>query len=180
MKRLFKLFLYAFVIMICFTGCAKENSVAEENNKTITIIQVNVEKDSGETYTERRISKASSVEGKKINSIGDSFFIEATNDVYYNLKEYLGKAISIQGYVDQYIGQNGDVCYAVVRNTPGCCGADGLAGLDIRCAGEYPNTGLWVEATGIVETDPYSRENYPVIFVSEIKETEITVPFVTN
>ena len=62
----------------------------------------------------------------------------------------------------------------------GCCGADGLAGLDIRCATEYPQDGLWVEATGIVQRDPYDDDNYPTIFVSNIKETEITVPFVTN
>ena len=68
----------------------------------------------------------------------------------------------------------------LLTNLIGCCGADGLAGLDIICASEYPQYGLWVEATGIVQIDPYDDDDYPTIFVSNIQETEITVPFVSN
>ena len=75
---------------------------------------------------------------------------------------------------------NGDTCYAVVRNTPGCCGNDGLAGLDIRYDKDYPNENTWVEVIGVIGTDTMYGDVIPAIQVSSIIEKEEGTTFVTN
>jgi uncharacterized membrane protein YcgQ (UPF0703/DUF1980 family) len=116
-----------------------------------------------------------------ILEIKDNFFIQQTNDLYYNTDDYIGKTIKIEGYVYSYEDyKTGEICYAVVRNTPGCCGADGLAGVDIRCNGEYPTEKTWVEVVGVMQTDIVDGEKVPAIQVSTIHETKEGVRFVTN
>lgn len=115
-----------------------------------------------------------------ILEVTDNFFIEQTNDMYYNLEDYLGKTIKIQGLISIYQDSNGDICYAVVRNTPGCCGADGLAGLDIRYDGEYPELNTWVEVVGVMGKDIVYDSDIPAIQVTSLKETETGTTFVTN
>ena len=179
MRRLIGLFLCASLIAICLAGCDSDSTEFDEYNSSIKVEQVERENESGEKYTGRKITALPNIEGKKINEIGDSFFIEATNDVIVNLSEYVGKAISIQGFISRDKAKNGDMSYSVYRQTPGCCGNDGIAGLDIVCKDDYPQVGTWVKATGIVEKDPFNEKN-PVIFVAKVEECEITVPFVTQ
>lgn len=112
--------------------------------------------------------------------IKDNYFIEQTNDVYYNLDEYIGKTIKMEGIVYIYEDTNGDICYAIVRNTPGCCGNDGLAGLDIRYDGDYPDEGTWVEVVGVMGTDTVYGSKIPAIQVVLIEETETGTTFVSN
>ena len=112
--------------------------------------------------------------------ITDNYFIEQTNDVYLNLNDYIGKTIKIQGLIYSYNDSNGDICYAVVRNTPGCCGNDGLAGLDIRYDGEYPEENTWVEVVGVMGKDTVYHSDVPAIQVSSLQETTEGTSFVTN
>ena len=179
MKKVFGLIICAFCVAICLAGCESDSTENDEYNSHIEVEQVETMNESGEKITIRKLSALPNIEGKSINEIGDSFFIEATNDVIVNLSEHVGKAISIQGFVACDEAPNGDMSYSVYRQTPGCCGNDGIAGLDIVCMDDYPQIGTWVKATGIVEEDPLNKKN-PVIFVSKIEECEITVPFVTN
>lgn len=116
----------------------------------------------------------------KIIEITDNFFIEQTTDIYLNLEDYLGKTIKIQGLIYTYQNNNGDICYAVVRNTPGCCGTDGLAGIDIRYDGEYPEENTWVKVEGVMGKDWALGETVPAIQVVSIEETEKGQTFVTN
>ena len=97
-----------------------------------------------------------------------------------NLEDYLGKTIKIQGLIYTYQNNNGDICYAVVRNTPGCCGTDGLAGIDIRYDGEYPEENTWVKVEGVMGKDWALGETVPAIQVVSIEETEKGQTFVTN
>ena len=146
------------------------NTVKETSSKVATNTKSTIRKSTGE------VKPTSS----KIIEITDNFFIEQTNDVYLNTKEYIGKTIKIQGLVYNYKDTNGDICYAVVRNTPGCCGNDGLAGLDIRYDKNYPKVNTWVEVLGVVGTDTVFGEETPVLNVLSIKETEKGKTFVTN
>ena len=119
--------------------------------------------------------------GNKIDvEITDNFFIEATNDVYLNLNEYVGKTIRMQGLVYSYETDTGERLYAVVRNTPGCCGNDGLAGLDIRYNEDYPEENTWVEVVGVVGEDTVYGDKIPAIQVTSITETAEGETFVTN
>lgn len=112
--------------------------------------------------------------------ITDNYFIEQTNDVYLNLDDYIGKTIKMQGLIYAYNDSNGDTCYAVVRNTPGCCGNDGLAGLDIRYDGEYPEENTWVEVIGVMGKDTVYHSDVPAIQVASLQETTEGISFVTN
>ena len=53
-----------------------------------------------------------------IIEITDNYFIEQTNDIFLNLKDYVGKTVKMQGLVYAYAGEDGNTYYAVVRNTP--------------------------------------------------------------
>lgn len=112
--------------------------------------------------------------------ITDNFFIEQTNDIYLNLDDYIGKTIKIEGLIYAYQDYNGDICYAVVRNTPGCCGSDGLAGLDIRYDEDYPEEDTWVEVIGVVGTDTMGERKIPAIQISSMTIKEKGTTFVTN
>ena len=116
----------------------------------------------------------------EIIEITDNYFIEQTNDVYLNLKDYLGKTIKMQGLVYTYDDGRGNTYYAVVRNTPGCCGNDGLAGIDIKYDGEYPEVNTWVKVEGKVESYKVYNMDTPVLKITSIEETDTGTTFVTN
>lgn len=113
-------------------------------------------------------------------TITDNFFIQQTDDVYYNMDEYVGKTIKIEGLIYPYIDSNRNTYYAVVRNSPGCCGNDGLAGIDIRYDGEYPEKNTWVEVIGTIEIDTVDGGKLPAIKVSSMEEKEPGLTFVSN
>lgn len=132
------------------------------------------------TNTQNGKSKTSNSNMKIDIDITDNYFIAQTNDVYLNYDEYEGKTVRIEGYFyvyqDYTSGQN---YYAVIRNAPGCCGNDGLAGLDIKWDGEYPAEKTWIQVVGKIskysETDPT-----PVILVSSLEETPEGTGFVNQ
>ena len=41
--------------------------------------------------------------------ITDNFFIEQTNDVYLNLKDYIGKTIKMEGFIYTYMNEDGEI-----------------------------------------------------------------------
>ena len=128
----------------------------------------------------RKSTQEVNADTNNIIEITDNYFIEQTNDVYLNLNDYVGKTIKMQGLIYAYQDDNGEVCYAVVRNTPGCCGSDGLAGLDIRYNGEYPKEDTWVEVVGVMGKDTVYGSVVPAIQITSLKETETGTTFVTN
>lgn len=161
--------------IVASTNTSTTNNTTENINNTIENI--------GSTTTSENIRKGTkkvTADTKNMLEIGDSYFIQATNDVYVNLNTYIGKTIKVQGLIYSYKDNNGDICYAVVRRTPGCCGADGLAGLDIRYDGEYPEDNTWVTVIGVVDTDNVFGNKIPAIQVTSLEKTETGVTFVSN
>ena len=149
----------------------------------IGICIVNINNKSEEKISEIKqepSNNLNNVDMSNIVEITDDLFIQQTNDIYYNLEDYLGKTIKIEGFISNYQENNKRTCYCVLRNTPGCCGNDGLAGLDIRCDGEYPELDTWVEVVGVIGKDVTFDNEIPAIYVSSIKEKEKGQNFVTN
>lgn len=187
-KTILIIVLIIFIIGIVFIF-VNANNVAEEkissteinsNSETpqTDIIEENTTEEK-ETII-RRTTQKLEPDMDNILEIKDNFFIQQTNDMYYNLNDYLGKTIKIEGFVTNYKDNNGDICYGVVRNTPGCCGADGLAGLDIRYDGEYPEIDTWVEVIGVLGKDISYDAEIPAIQVTSIRAKEEGTTFVTN
>ena len=149
----------------------------------ITLIVININKKSNEiAETTGKKSSATEETNKPVElEITDNFFIEQTNDVYINVDDYVDKIVKLEGLIYSYEDYStGNTLYAVVRNTPGCCGNDGLAGLDIRYDGEYPKEDTWVEVTGVIKKETVANSDIPAIQVTSMKEKKEGVTFVTN
>lgn len=183
------------IILIAFIGVigvvlANVNNqsvqkISKQDVNTTNKTSTNSTSNSTYTATQGKGKVRKSTEKAKANTnnmveITDNFFIEQTNDLYINLNDYIGKTIKIEGLVYSYQDSNGDICYAVIRNTPGCCGSDGLAGLDIRYDEDYPEEDTWVEVIGVVGTDTMYGNKIPAIQVSSMKVKEKGKTFVTN
>ena len=83
--------------------------------------------------------------------IRDKLFIAQTNDILSNRADYLNKTIQYEGLFDIYVSPvTGAKRCSVVRQSPGCCGADGIVGFEVQWDKEYPNKNDWVEAVGIL------------------------------
>ena len=141
---------------------------------------VKVNEKSKEKSSSKITSKETDAKASQVIEITDNYFIEQTNDIYINLEDYVGKTVKLEGLIYSYEDENGDILYAVVRNTPGCCGNDGLAGLDIRYDKDYPKKDTWVEVVGVVESETVNGSELPALKVSSMTEKEKGTEFVTN
>lgn len=84
--------------------------------------------------------------------IKEKMFIQQINDVCINVSQYEEKTIKLQGMMYTYKDDTiNETYYYVTRRTPGCCGNDGMAGLEIKWDQEYPEDNEWVEAVGTVK-----------------------------
>ena len=187
-KTILIIILIIFIIGIVFifvnaNNVAEEKISSTENNSQSETSTTNMLEENTTEVKEGKIRRTNQKVEPDMNNIleiKDNFFIEQTNDMYYNLNDYLGKTVKIEGFVSSYTDNNGDICYGVIRNTPGCCGADGLAGLDIRYDGEYPELKTWVEVIGVIGKDISYDAEIPAIQVTSIREKEEGTSFVTN
>lgn len=177
--------LVIFIVVIGFVivkvndkSIAKNNETANEQN--ITNITTTSKSNSGNSISIRKSTGTAQADYNNMIEITDNYFIESTNDVYVNLDEYEGKTIKMQGLIYTYEGAGDKTCYAVVRNTPGCCGNDGLAGLDISYNKDYPEEGKWVEVVGVVTKEKSYGGYIPVLQIASMTETEEGTSFVTN
>lgn len=157
-----------------------DNSIDIQIGTDNTKEEINSSNVNSENVVIRTSEESPNVDLNNMVVITDNFFIQQTNDIYINPKNYIGKTIKIEGLVYSYEETSGDICYAVVRNTPGCCGSDGLAGIDIRYNKDYPELDKWIEVVGVIGSDIVDGENIPVILVSSITEKEAGKTFVTN
>ena len=187
-KKIFMIII--LIAFICGIGVVLVNvnnksleKISDKTNNITTNSTINSSNINSPTKGNGKVRKSTEKAKADTNNmveITDNFFIEQTNDLYINLNDYIGKTIKIEGLIYSYEDSNGDICYAVVRNTPGCCGSDGLAGLDIRYDEEYPEGDTWVEVIGVVGTDTMYGSKIPAIQVSEMKVKERGTTFVTN
>lgn len=183
-KIIMIIILVVFVIIIGFVMINVNKKSVEVTGNKIENTTTKNEKNEAVKELEGQVRNTMKEETKKTSNktveVKDNFFIEQTTDMYLNLDDYIGKTVKIEGLIYQYKDDTGDICYAVVRNTPGCCGNDGLAGLDIRYDGEYPKIDTWVEVQGIIGRDIVFGEDVPAVRVTSMKETEKGKTFVTN
>ena len=85
------LIVFAFGLGIAFVKISDKSVKATENSQS---------------------AKTSS--SKKVDiEITDNFFIEQTNDVYINLKDYIGKTIKMEGFIYTYINEDGETSHII-------------------------------------------------------------------
>ena len=102
----------------------------------------------------------------EIKVINDNVFIQMTDDMFFNSEDYESQIFQIEGLMltepesTAAEGVNPDkLHYFIVRKTPGCCGNDGLAGLEISYNGTIPEDETWVVGKGIWKPNGYSSYN---------------------
>ncbi|OJU09151.1 MAG: hypothetical protein BGN88_08335 [Clostridiales bacterium 43-6] len=97
-------------------------------------------------------SEKITADSKGIIEIKEKMFIAQCNDIYMNPGEYKGKTVKLEGFCDRYTDPDTKKTgYYVIRNGPGCCGNDGVAGFEFTFAGTYPEKDEWLEVIGTIE-----------------------------
>ena len=113
--------------------------------------------------SQQLVKSAQSNSNKGLIEIKEKMFIAQINDIYLNPEDYIGKTLKLEGmfHTEQGYTLNGDTYYSVFRYGPGCCGADGIAALEVMWEDRdktYPKEKDWVEAAG--EFGEYETEGY--------------------
>ena len=89
----------------------------------------------------------------KIIEIRDKMFITQTDDIYINIKDYVGRTVRYEGIYTTFPPMPGEERqHMVFRNAPGCCGNDGVAGFMVAWDRDYPSPNDWVKVEGVLET----------------------------
>lgn len=114
--------------------------------------------------------------------IKDKMFIAQCNDIYLNPDDYKDKTIVLEGMYGEAVDPATDLPYSTVyRNGPGCCGNDGIAGFEIRFAGQQPKLNDWVRVAGKLKRIEENSSYYYVLELSELTVlTERGAEFVSN
>ena len=88
--------------------------------------------------------------GKPVIEIREKMFIAQYNDILLNLDQYMDSVVKYEGIFGDLSGDDTPY-YFVYRNSPGCCGADGIVGFEVIWDQPYPEENSWVEVVGTLE-----------------------------
>ena len=169
-------------VLIIFAGCSKydEKDKVVLDLKPIEKAEVNnndsnneqAKKDLSETTETNSDSKDNSnlagsnsnsnnnsnssdviIDDKDIFEIREKMFIAQIEDIYYNIEDFDGKYIKVEGMysVVEPEGEITESVHFVYRNAPGCCGYDGWAGFLLNFDGVFPNQNDWIQVIGTPE-----------------------------
>ena len=163
---------------IILTGCSKaeeepvqetkvtdeaeaQDDAAETDNSVTEAVQ--------EQVRQLQEKEAENRSDKEVVYIEEKVYLSQMTDVYMNTSDYVGRTISWEGYILPDEIDEG-VSWAVVRNTPGCCGDDGRTGFYIKWDGTAPAENDWVRVTGVLTVRAKDANMY---FLVEAQEMEI-------
>ena len=117
--------------------------------------------------------------------IREKMFLSQITELMVNMQDYLGKTIALEGmFTTLGDAATGPVYRLVYRGSPGCCGNDGITGLEVVWddpATAYPAENDWVRAVGVLEE--YTEEGIPYLqlrLISLDVKTERGLEFVTQ
>jgi len=144
---------------------AAEAAATEEKSESSTSDTVS------QLVAELRENETVNRENKEVVNIDEKVFLSQMTDIYMNTNDYIGRIISMEGYMlpddtgDEIIG-------AVVRNSPGCCGDDGITGLSYIWDGDVPAENEWIKVTGVLSVRVEGEQIYLVIEADEVEVME--------
>ncbi|MDR1101722.1 MAG: hypothetical protein LBL34_05155 [Clostridiales bacterium] len=82
--------------------------------------------------------------------VREKMFATQMTEIVINKENYIGKTLKFEGMYDEIEGEL--ATYKLVyRQTNGCCGTDGVAGLEVAWNGVTPELNDWVEVVGVLE-----------------------------
>lgn len=159
-----KILVLILISMLFVVGCSNEKAL---------------EKTTPSEYNENKeVEKPSLTEKEKqddkgIQIIKDNVFIQLTNDMYYNSEDYKDQKFQIEGILD-IDNYNGEKHLNIIRRTPGCCGSDGVAGLEVSWDGDIPEQDSWVIGKGVWKKNNKSLYNgwILVLYFLDVQKTK--------
>ena len=107
--------------------------------------------------------------------IEERFFVYRMWDIFDSPNDYLGHTIQYEGMFRTLKFPNLGDFYQVFRYTEGCCGDDGIIGLNVSLDNiniePFPD-GAWVEVTGVLEEFEVQGQTYLWLKVTTITEMD--------
>ena len=144
---------------------AAEAAATEEKSESSTSDTVS------QLVAELRENETVNRENKEVVNIDEKVFLSQMTDIYMNTNDYIGRIISMEGYM--HPGDTGDeIIGAVVRNSPGCCGDDGITGLSYIWDGDVPAENEWIKVSGVLSVRVEGEQIYLVIEADEVEVME--------
>lgn len=141
---------------------ADENTNEGQNSTSETVSRL---------ADELREQEAVNRENKEVINIEEKIYLSQMTDVYMNTGDYIGRTISMEGYMIPYdVGD--DIIGAVVRSSPGCCGDDGITGLSFIWDGDVPADNDWISVSGVLSMRVEGQEIYLVIEADNVEVKE--------
>lgn len=192
-----KLSLLLFVVfLIVLTGCAAKDPDAQAVKDGKVVPEVNIQRnatdepigeepdpaaDSARSDDALAVIDAMGItaipapkaeaQADDVIEITEKMFIAQCNDIYLNPDDYTGKTIRIEGMYNEVADTDGITYLSVIRNGPGCCGNDGVAGFEFTDADALDcQIGDWISVEGIV-TPLVLFEGVETVVIGEAKVT---------
>ena len=137
--------------------------MTQEQNKPehITQEQIMQEMIRGETQEQITPGQENSNDSTDIIEIKEKMFIAQITNIYLNLDDYIGRKVQLEGFYYEYYDEKTDTTYQnIIRNSPGCCGDDGIVGFEFFWDGECPKADDWLKITGIIEIVKENGDEY--------------------
>ncbi|MFP3152967.1 hypothetical protein LQZ18_00780 [Lachnospiraceae bacterium ZAX-1] len=169
-KRMRRCFVLMIACLLLLAGCGGSPSSAKllpENPKGTKAVILPENAEPVQTENEG----VADTKPPTVNTLGsvveikEKMFIAQCNDIYLNPKDYAGKTIHIEGMYDEYTDEAGTLYRAVIRNGPGCCGNDGVAGFEFSCDGTPDcKQNDWISIEGIITPFTYD-DGYETVII---------------
>ncbi len=155
MKKRFIILFILFAGIYIMSGCS--------GNKAVP-----VEQSSEAAGTQAAAEDVLPAADGDIVEIREKMFITQINDVYLNPEDYADKKIKLEGFYSVY-QVDGKSIHSVIRNGPGCCGNDGVAGFEFVWDGEYPQKNDWLRVVGTLATKEENGMEYVYLNAVEVE-----------
>ncbi|MDR0817847.1 MAG: hypothetical protein LBN35_04325 [Clostridiales Family XIII bacterium] len=168
---------YSAIFIAClllFTGCGGDPPPDSESESSSSVDTVPESEDgSGNGASDVTLSSDNTDPSDEVVVITEKMFIAQCNDIYLNPNEYTGKIVRIEGIYDENTDEAGNTSRGVIRNGPGCCGNDGVAGFGFLCKDEGSplcKQDDWVAVEGVIT--PYTYDDgYETIIIGDASVT---------
>ena len=112
--------------------------------------------------------------------IKEDTFLTQLNSIFLDSDKYTDSEITLEGIFFNEI-VDGEILNAIYRTSPGCCGNDGIAGLDVSWNGELPDSGSWVKGNGVLKKYNKNDKEHLILRLTSLEILENRgKEFVTN
>lgn len=157
-----------FIILLLFSMLSLNSCGTETIEVSSDVSSTSIESENNDIYNETLDTYTSANTNNELNTtleankdndvieIREELFVTQCVNIYNNANDYENRTLSLEGMYDEYTDEETGITYSYVqRQTPGCCGDDGLAGFEFEYDGEKPNINDWIKVTGTVNVIRY-------------------------